>query len=41
MESSADLLGHGLDVSQNTYTQSPVEHRLPAVNELEKSLQIA
>jgi integrase len=36
----ADQLGHGLDVSQNVYTQSPVEHRLHAVNELEKSLQV-
>jgi integrase len=36
----ADQLGHGLDVSQNVYTQSPVEHRLPAVNELERSLQV-
>jgi integrase len=34
----ADQLGHGLDVSQNIYTQSPVETRLPAVNILERSL---
>jgi integrase len=34
----ADQLGHSLDVSQNVYTQSPVESRLPAVNKLEKSL---
>jgi integrase len=34
----ADQLGHGLDVSQNVYTQSPVEVRLPAVNILERSL---
>jgi len=32
----ADQLGHSLDVSQNVYTQSPVESRLPAVNQLEK-----
>jgi integrase len=36
----ADQLGHSLDVSQNVYTQSPVETRLPAVNQLEKSLQV-
>jgi len=36
----ADQLGHSLDVSQNVYTQSPVESRLPAVNELEKSLLV-
>jgi integrase len=36
-----DQLGHGLDVSQNVYTQSPLEHRPTAVNELEKSLQIS
>jgi integrase len=36
----ADQLGHSLDVSQNVYTQSPVENRLQAVNQLEKSLQI-
>ena len=34
----ADQLGHSLDVNQNVYTQSPVESRLPAVNQLEKSL---
>ena len=34
----ADQLGHSLDVNQNVYTQSPVENRLPAVNQLEKSL---
>jgi len=32
----ADQLGHSLDVSQNVYTQSPVESRLPGVNQLEK-----
>lgn len=32
----ADQLGHGLDVSQNVYTQSPVEMRLPVVNILEQ-----
>jgi integrase len=36
----ADQLGHSLDVSQNVYTQSPVESRLPAVNQLEKSLLV-
>ena len=36
----ADQLGHSLDVSQNVYTQSPVESRLPAVNRLEKSLLV-
>jgi integrase len=35
----ADQLGHSLDVNQNVYTQSSVENRLPAVNQLEKSLQ--
>lgn len=34
----ADQLGHNLDVNQNVYTQTPVENRLPAVNQLEKSL---
>ena len=36
----ADQLGHSLDVSQNIYTQSPVESRLGMVNKLEKSLLI-
>ena len=36
----ADQLGHSLDVSQNVYTQSPVESRLPAVNQLEKRLLV-
>jgi integrase len=36
----ADQLGHSLDVNQNVYTQSPVESRLPAVNQLEKSLLV-
>lgn len=36
----ADQLGHGLDVSQNVYTQSPVEIRQAALNQLEKSLQV-
>jgi len=36
----ADQLGHSLDVNQNVYTQSPVENRLAAVNQLEKSLQV-
>src|ERR1017187_6941590 len=30
----ADQLGHSLDVNQNVYTQSPVESRLAAVNQL-------
>jgi integrase len=33
----ADQLGHGLEMNQNVYAQSPVENRLPAVNQLEKS----
>jgi len=36
----ADQLGHSLDVSQNVYTQSPVENRMAAVNHLEQSLLI-
>lgn len=36
----ADQLGHGLDVSQNVYTQSPVEIRQAALNQLEKTLQV-
>jgi len=36
----ADQLGHSLDVNQNEYTQSPVESRLAAVNQLEKTLQV-
>lgn len=36
----ADQLGHTLDVNQNVYTQSPVEIRQAAVNQLEKSLQV-
>jgi integrase len=36
----ADQLGHSLDVNQNVYTQSPVESRLGAVNQLEKSLLV-
>jgi len=35
---AADQLGHSLDVNQNVYTQTPVENRLPAVNQLGKSL---
>jgi integrase len=34
----ADQCGHTLDVSQNVYRQSPVASRLPAVNQLEISL---
>ena len=36
----ADQLGHTLDVNQNVYTQTPVEIRREAVNQLEKSLQV-
>jgi integrase len=36
----ADQLGHTVDVNQNVYTQTPVEIRQVAVNELEKSLQV-
>lgn len=36
----ADQLGHSLDVSQNVYTQSPVEGRLDMVNQLEQSLLV-
>jgi hypothetical protein len=36
----ADQLGHSLDVSQNVYTQSPVESRLDMVNQLETSLMV-
>jgi integrase len=34
----ADQCGHTLDVSQSIYRQSPVASRLPAVNQLEISL---
>jgi len=34
----ADQLGHSLDVSQNIYTQVPVEQRLLALHQLEKAL---
>jgi len=36
----ADQLGHSLDVNQNVYTQSPVESRQAAVDQMERSLQI-
>lgn len=36
----ADQMGHTLDVNQNVYTQSSVEIRQVAVNQLEKSLQV-
>jgi integrase len=36
----ADQMGHSLDVSQNVYTQSPVESRLGMVNQLEQSLRV-
>jgi hypothetical protein len=34
----ADLCGHGLDVSQNVYHQSPAASGLPAVSQLEISI---
>jgi integrase len=34
----ADQLGHSLDVNQNVYTQSPVEIRQAAVDQMERSL---
>ncbi len=34
----ADQLGHSLDVNQNVYTQSPVQRRKDAVEQLESSL---
>src|SRR5262249_1936205 len=36
----ADQLGHSLDVNQNVYTQSPVEIRQAALNQLEKALLV-
>jgi hypothetical protein len=36
----ADQCGHTLDVNQNVYTQSPVEARLPAVNQLKQRLLV-
>jgi len=36
----ADQLGHSLDVNQNVYTQSAVELRRAAVDQLEQSLRI-
>jgi integrase len=36
----ADQLGHTLDVNQNVYTQSPVEIRQAALNQLEQSLKV-
>jgi integrase len=36
----ADQLGHTLDVNQNVYTQSPVELRQAALNQLEQRLQV-
>jgi len=36
----ADQPGHGLDVSQNIFTQSALESRLEAVNMLEKNLPV-
>ena len=33
----ADQLGHSLDVNQNVYTQSPVQRRKVAVDQLENS----
>ena len=37
---AVDLLQKLVDVNQNVYTQSPVESRLAAVNQLEKSLLV-
>jgi len=34
----ADQLGHSLDVNQNVYTQSPVERRKAAIDQLETAL---
>ena len=34
----ADQLGHSLDVNQNVYTQSPVQRRKDAVDQLETAL---
>ena len=34
----ADQLGHTLGVSQNVYTQAPMELKIEAVNELEAVL---
>src|SRR5437660_5904315 len=36
----ADQLGHSLDVNQNVYTQSSVEIRHVAVNQLERSVKV-
>lgn len=36
----ADQLGHTLDVNQNVYTQTPVELRQIAVNQLEQTLRV-
>jgi len=36
----ADQLGHSLDVNQNVYTKTPVETRLPALNQLEQSVLV-
>jgi hypothetical protein len=36
----ADQLGHSLDVSQNVYTQSPVESRLAGLNRWKKTLSV-
>ena len=36
----ADQCGHTLDLNQNVYRQSPVASRLPAVNQLEKTLLV-
>ncbi len=34
----ADQLGHCLEVNQDVYTETPIENRLPAVNQLEKCI---
>jgi hypothetical protein len=35
----AEQLGHGLDVSQNIYTQAGIEQQTNAVNRLDDALQ--
>jgi integrase len=35
----ADQLGHSLDTSQNVYVQSPIDVRIPILNELERFIQ--
>jgi integrase len=35
----ADQLGHSLDTSANVYVQSPIDLRIPILNELERFIQ--